>query len=220
MNKYLLVLFIAIGLVTAGFGQAKNQKDEDYRQAINLRSEKIVSTLSIAKEEKSSAVVAIISQQYFDLNEIHTKRNNALNDLKKDSTISKETRARKQEAIQQSSNKRLAKLHKKFLRKLSTELSEEQVTQVKNGMTYNVLPITYKAYQDMIPALTDLQKAQILAWLTEAREHAMDAGTSDEKHAWFGKYKGRINNYLSAQGYDSKKEREEWEKRIKAGKGT
>ena len=83
-------------------------------------------------------------------------------------------------------------------------------------MTYNVLPITYKAYQEEILTLTDEQKKQILVWLTEAREHAMDAESSDKKHAWFGKYKGRINNYLSAAGYDLKKEGIEWEKRRKA----
>ena len=33
----------------------------------------------------------------------------------------------------------------------------------------------------------------------------MDGSTSDEKHAVFGKYKGRINNYLSKAGYDAKK---------------
>ena len=33
----------------------------------------------------------------------------------------------------------------------------------------------------------------------------MDAGSSDEKHGWFGKYKGRINNRLSADGIDLKK---------------
>jgi hypothetical protein len=52
-------------------------------------------------------------------------------------------------------------------------------------------------------------------WLKEARELAMDGESSDKKHAIFGKYKGRINNYLSAQGYDMKKEGEEWQKRIK-----
>ena len=72
-------------------------------------------------------------------------------------------------------------------------------------MTYNVFPITYKAYQEEILTLTEAQKKQILIWLTEAREHAMDAESSDKKHAWFGKYKGRINNYLSAAGYDLKK---------------
>jgi hypothetical protein len=39
----------------------------------------------------------------------------------------------------------------------------------------------------------------------------MDAESSEKKHWWFGKYKGRINNYLSAQGYDLQKERKEWE---------
>ena len=41
-----------------------------------------------------------------------------------------------------------------------------------------------------------------MANLLEAREYAMDAGSSEEKHGWFGKFKGRINNYLSKAGYD------------------
>jgi hypothetical protein len=86
---------------------------------------------------------------------------------------------------------------------------------VKDGMTYNILPITYKGYQEMIPNLTIQQKQQILTYLTEARDHAMSAGSSDKKHWWFGKYKGRINNYLSSEGYDLKKAGEEWDKRRK-----
>jgi len=43
----------------------------------------------------------------------------------------------------------------------------------------------------------------------------MDGESSEKKHWWFGKYKGRINNYLSAQGYDITKERKEWESRTK-----
>jgi Spy/CpxP family protein refolding chaperone len=85
-------------------------------------------------------------------------------------------------------------------------------------MTYDVLHVTYTAYQDMLPNLTDAQKKQILDWLTEAREHAMDAESSDKKHAWFGKYKGRINNYLAAAGIDMKKAEKEWQERIKQRK--
>jgi len=70
----------------------------------------------------------------------------------------------------------------------------------------------------MLPNLTDAQKKQILDWLTEAREHAMDAESSDKKHAWFGKYKGRINNYLAAAGIDMKKAEKEWQERIKERK--
>ncbi len=62
--------------------------------------------------------------------------------------------------------------------------------------------------------LTEEQKKYIYAALVEAREHAMDGGSSKEKHGWFGKYKGRINNYLSKAGYDLNKESTDWHKRV------
>ena len=49
---------------------------------------------------------------------------------------------------------------------------------------------------------------------------ALAAENSDKKHAAFGKYKGRINNYLAKRGYDLTKEREEWYKRVKARGGS
>ena len=52
---------------------------------------------------------------------------------------------------------------------------------------------------DMIPTLKEEEKAQIYAWLVEAREYAMDAESSKKKHEAFGKYKGRINNYKSSR---------------------
>jgi hypothetical protein len=67
----------------------------------------------------------------------------------------------------------------------------------------------------MLPNLTAEQKAQILAWLTEARELAMDGSTSDEKHGIFGKYKGRINNYLAKAGIDMKQAEKELQARNK-----
>jgi hypothetical protein len=70
----------------------------------------------------------------------------------------------------------------------------------------------------MLPRLTDEQKRYIFIALYQARELAMDEGSSDAKHAVFGKYKGRINNYLSAQGYDLAKESKAWEERLKKEK--
>ena len=98
-------------------------------------------------------------------------------------------------------------------------LSPEQIEKVKDVMTFNVVHVTYDAQVDMIPTLTDEEKAQIMAWLKEARELALDAESSKKKHEVFGKYKGRINNYLSARGYDLVKEREAWYERIKARGG-
>ena len=59
---------------------------------------------------------------------------------------------------------------------------------------------------------------QILTGLKEAREFGSDAEKSKAKHGWFGKYKGRINNWLTKRGYDLKAEREGWYKRIEAAK--
>ena len=98
-------------------------------------------------------------------------------------------------------------------------LDAKQIDAVKDGMTYGVVMVTYKATVDMIPTLKEEEKAQIMAWLVEAREFAMDAENSNKKHAAFGKYKGRINNYLSKRGYDLVKERKAWYERIKARGG-
>ena len=94
--------------------------------------------------------------------------------------------------------------HIAFLARLAVELNPEQVDGVKDGMTYGVLKVTYDVYMKMCPDLSEEQKKRIKAWLIEARELAMDQGSSKEKHGVFGKYKGKINNYLSAAGYDLK----------------
>ena len=85
---------------------------------------------------------------------------------------------------------------------------------MKDGMTYGVVPKTYQAHLEMIPLLKEDEKLRILNWLKEAREFAIDASNAKSKHAWFGKYKGRINNWLASRGYDLKAEREAWMKRV------
>ena len=101
---------------------------------------------------------------------------------------------------------------------MSLYLNEKQIEAVKDGLTYGVVKVTYDATLDMIPTLKPEEKVQILAWLKEAREFSMDAENSNKKHEWFGKYKGRINNYLAKRGYDLVKEREGWYKRIDSKK--
>ena len=200
--------------------QTKEQKDANYVKMITDRAAKIVATLGVTNAEASIRVRDIISQQYSDLSQIHEARNLKLKlakEIAKDDKVKSEADIKQAEA---DANVAMDKLHGEYLKKLSKELSANQVEMVKDGMTYKVLPITYKGYQEMLPNLTNEQKTQILAYLTEAREHAMDAESSEKKHAWFGKYKGRINNYLSAAGIDMKKAGLEWEQRIAAAKAS
>ena len=157
----------------------------------------------------------IISAQYQALNTIHSNRDGKIKELKLTNTGSDNELKLLVADVESVASMEIAEIHSKFIHDLKRHLSDKQVDAVKDGMTYNVANTTYKGYQDMLPSLTDGQKTKIWNWLAEAREIAMDAETSEKKHWWFGKYKGRINNYLSAEGFDMKKESEAWQKRIK-----
>jgi len=184
---------------------ATSTADEEaaYTRVITERADRIVGQLGIEGAERATRVRDLVAGQYRALREIHDARDAKLAAAKPpgDSAVAEAWAdvARKEASLEQFA------LHRQFVARLAAELTPEQVDSVKNGLTYGVAPVTYRRYLELLPDLTDEQKAAILANLLEAREYAMDAGSSDEKHGWFRKYKGRINNYLSAAGYDMKR---------------
>lgn len=216
MNRISTLLLIFLVLTAPVYAQKSAADDAGYNQVIAARAYKIVNTLGIADSAKFKRVQNIIIDQYRNLSTIHDTRNAQVKEIKQQAADDKTATAAKIKAIDDDVDVRLGKLHTAYLAKLATELNAGQVEQVKDAMTYNKVAVTYKGYLAEIPTLTEPQKEQIKAWLVEAREIAIDAESSEKKTAVFGKYKGRINNYLSAQGYDMKKEGEEWQKRIKA----
>jgi hypothetical protein len=148
--------------------------------------------------------------QYQALNKIHTTRDQKIKEIKLLQSASPDDLKTLVAEVETNTAKEITGLHAAFLHDLGRRLTVAQLDAVKDGMTYNVVNITYKGYQEMLPTLNEAQKNKIWNWLVEARELAMDAETSEKKHWWFGKYKGRINNYLSAEGFDMKRESEAW----------
>jgi len=213
------VLSTFLLLAITGIANAQQADTVAYRKVVTERSAKIVQTLSIKDSAAYYRVVNKIADQYIALNKVHDGSKAAVIALKQQN-LSKEELATAVKKEEENKNASLRQLHTSFIKLLSADLNAAQVEKVKDGMTYGVLPLTWTAYQDMLPNLTKQQKEQIYAYLVEARELAMDEGTSDNKHKVFGKYKGKINNYLSAAGYDMKKEGEEWQKRIKEREAT
>ena len=203
-------------LVTIGLF-AQQHVDPEYIKVTNERAAKIVDELQLASTEKQQAVTNIIGAQYRNLSKFHDERDAEIEALKK-SDLPKEKLDASIEKVKAKSEKQIKKLHKAYIKSLSKHLTDAKIDEVKDGMTYGVLPKTYAAFLEMIPSLTEEEKTYIYSNLKEAREYAMDGGSSHEKHAWFGKYKGRINNYLSARGYDLTKERDAWYKRIEESK--
>lgn len=212
MKKGLLILLVLV-FVLPVMGQGQ----EDYIRVLTSRADKIVKTLDISDSAKYIRVREILVNQYVSLGKIHDGADAKVKEIKA-SEVLKETRDSLVKITESERDAALYQQHCAFVASLYGELSHEQVEAIKNGMTYNVLNVTYIAQLDMIPGLNDEEKRQIYTWLLEAREHAMDAASSEKKHAWFGKYKGKINNYLSSRGYDLTKERTEWNKRIKEDK--
>ncbi|MGZ3755798.1 MAG: DUF3826 domain-containing protein [Mucilaginibacter sp.] len=224
MKKYVLIVGLMLGSVMLVNAQKVQTAEEkaNYTDVITKRASKIVDVLGITDSVKYKHVRDIVVDQYRNLGTIHDNRNMqvaTINEEKKQPGADKAAENAKIAAIDTDVIHQLARLHHDYLSKLGKILTAEQVDKVKDEMTYKILEVTYAAYLDELPQLTAPQKDKIKGWLVEARELAIDAESSNKKHEVFGKYKGRINNYLSSQGYDMKKAGEEWQKRIKEKQG-
>ena len=209
MKKIVLMsLLLLCGWISAGAVDLnKENRDPKYVESIVNRSQKIVDKLGLTDVKAAEDVCNIIANRYFELNDIYEIRDAKVKTVKESGL----TGDAKNEALKAAENEKDAALYRShfaFPASLSLFLNEEQIEAVKDGMTYGVVK------------LKEEEKVQIYAWLVEAREFAMDAENSNKKHAAFGKYKGRINNYLAKRGYNLTKEREEWAKRVKARGGT
>lgn len=218
MKRIILFAFALLTLICVRVDAQKiNYKEftnKEYWDVVSGRAAKIVESMNITDQQKAKQVQDMIAAQYYRLNGIHDSADAEIQKLK-ESDLEKEKKDKKIEKVNAKKDKDLAKLHKSYLKELSNVLTADQIDEVKNGMTYNVLTHTWNGYQDMLPNLTEAQKKYIWEALVEAREKAMDAGSAKDKHAWFGKYKGRINNYLSKQGYDLNKESKDWHERLR-----
>lgn len=215
MKKALFILTLTLLLLPVSSQQS--HAPDEYQKVLIGRSEKIVKTLGITDSAQYKRVVDILVKHYAIVGKINDTADSTAKVLKASFPIKAEFEA-KNKLVYNERDALLYAQHAAFFAQLSAELTPEQIEGVKNGLTYNVLNVTYKATLEMIPSLKDDEKLQIRIWLLEGRERAIDASSSDSKHAWFGKYKGRINNYLAARGYNLTKEREAWNERIKQQK--
>lgn len=217
LNTFVVLSFLFVINVPTVV-KAQENAQASYIQTITKRANKIVADLGITDSTQFYAVQNILINQYSLLNSTHEGLNAQIKSIKKDTTISKEIANQKIAALEGERKTIITGFHANFIASLSKLINADQITKIKDGMTYNKVAVTYNGYIAMVPSLTDTQKAQIKTYLEEAREFAVDAESSEKKTEWFGKYKGRINNYLAAQGYDLKKEGDEWQARIKQAK--
>jgi hypothetical protein len=194
--------FLLLGVLWASAAQeqpATNaQAEAAYTKTIERRAAEVLATLGLKEGPNRQKVHDILIAQYRAIRDWHDTNAAAL----------KVATGEQAQQIRAS----LKKLHDHFIAELSSVLSAEDIDKVKDKMTYNKVKVTFDSYCHNLPNLTEAQKEKVLGFLKQAREEAMDAGSSDEKSKIFRQYKGKINNYLLKEGYDSKQADKEPEK--------
>jgi hypothetical protein len=177
------------------------EKEAFYATSIENRVGDILKELNLSDPDKVHAVHDILVAQYHNLR----VRDAAIDTrLKVDGKEVNYANRAEQLAAQSKP------IHDEFISKLSAVLPADDVEKVKDLMTYNKVKVTYNAYCEMIPGLTDEEKAKVMELLKAAREEAVDGGSAPEKSAIFQKYKEQINSYLDAHGHDTAKAFKTW----------
>jgi hypothetical protein len=169
---------------------------DPYAATAAKRAAAVVRVAGPLDADRSDRARQSVAAHYAGLNRIHTERDAAVNAAA--GTAAGVAAARKRAEAE------VKVLHAAFLAELAAILTPAQIEAVKDQMTYNVRPTTLKAYRELLPALTVPQVSHIDDLLTAGREDALVAGSSSQKHDKFRLAKGRVVNYLSAQGYDLK----------------
>jgi hypothetical protein len=169
------------------------EKEALYTSSIEGRTGDILKSLTLTNATTSNTVHDLIIAQYRVMRSRDELINAKLEAMGKE--ISYANRAGELEAESKV-------LHTHFFAELGKLLTPQDVEKVKDKMTYNKVKITFDAYTNIIPALTDSDKTKITELLTVAREKAVDGGSASEKSEIFQEYKNQINDYLNAHGHD------------------
>ncbi|MEY4917510.1 MAG: hypothetical protein RL616_1423 [Verrucomicrobiota bacterium] len=191
----LTIASLAISSFAAETNSTPEQVEAKYTAAIEGRTTDILKVLALTDTNKSAKVHDTIITQYRALNAWHNENDAKLKAAKADTNATAQIRAA------------LKSRHEKFLGALAENLSSDQIESVKDKLTYGKVQFTFNGYMTAYPNLAEEHKTEILRLLKEAREDAMDGGSSEEKTAVFQRYKGKINNYLSKQGIKSEKKK-------------
>jgi hypothetical protein len=174
------------------------QVEADYTKSIENRTANILKALALTDTNKIAHVHDTVIAQWRGLRAWHDENDPKIK------AAGTDTNAVAQ--IQVS----LRQMHGAFIAKLSEDLTPDQVEIVKDKMTYGVVQATYNGYLEIVPNLTDTDKAKIMELLKAGREEAMDGGSQKEKAAIIKKYKGRINIYLNAHGHNVSQAYKDW----------
>ena len=160
-----------------------------YDATLGGRADEVLKDLALSDAGKAAHVKQSVVDYYKFLRAWHDRHDAKMDQLSKD--------AKGNAAAIAEERKDLAAGHAAFVADLGAVLSPEQVELVKDRLCYKRPTIMYEGFTKDNPWLTAEQKGAMKAICDEAREVAMDGGSSKEKHKIMDKYKGRLTNYVA-----------------------
>ena len=166
-----------------------------FERRIAERATKALERLQLSDDAVTAKAQKAITQFYRGLNAAHTDRDQHLALL---STIDPGNLHR----ILHRAEKRAQAVYGELIGSLVPLLNDAQIEAVKDGMTFDMVPLSMATFERMFPRLDERQKAQVRAWLVESREISLVAGSAERKLDIFRINKMRTHAYLAAQGFD------------------
>jgi hypothetical protein len=111
-------------------------------------------------------------------------------------------------------------VHDSLMNVLKRELTPEQVETVLDKYTVGKVAFTLKGYQAIVPDLKPEEETQILTYLKQAREQAIDYKNMNQISAIFEIYKTKCEQYLNSNGRSWRQLYKAYTDAVKAKKAT
>ncbi len=109
-------------------------------------------------------------------------------------------------------------VHDDLISALNKDLSPEQVELVLDKYTVGKVAFTMKGYKAIVPDLKPEEETQILTYLKQAREQAIDFKNMNQISAIFEIYKTKSEQYLNSNGRNWKQLYKAYTDAVKAKK--
>src|SRR4029078_1068316 len=91
-------------------------------------------------------------------------------------------------------------VHEDLMNALNKDLSPEQVEMILDKYNVGKVAFTMKGYKAIVPDLKPEEEAQIITYLKQAREHAIDYKNMNQISAIFEIYKTKSEQFLNSNG--------------------
>jgi hypothetical protein len=185
---------LSFSLACAGtaFAQAApTPADEQaaYEASIERRVGETVTEMKLDDPAKAELVKEKFKQQLRDLRAWHAEHY---------------ARYRELQVEFEKLDKELKGINKAFIKEMESQLTTEQVDLIRERMVGGRYQHNIGGLNAEYPDLPDWLRNRAIEMWQEARDIAMVLPEGKDKTQVFERYKGRVNNYISAKGYKGK----------------